>query len=62
MLVARRYNFACVTKRSNCTTVPRLLSMIKFTGTSAYVALVTRTDKFVFQFAYLHNVYNCSSH
>ena len=28
MLVARRYNFACVKKRSNCTTVPRLLSMI----------------------------------
>ena len=28
MLVARGYNFACVKKRSNCTTVPRLLSMI----------------------------------
>ena len=29
MLVARGYSFACVKKRSNCTTVPRLLSMIK---------------------------------
>ena len=28
MLVARGYNFACVKKRSNCKTVPRLLSMI----------------------------------
>ena len=28
MLVARGYNFACVKKPSNCTTVPRLLSMI----------------------------------
>ena len=28
VLVARGYNFACVKKRSNCTTVPRLLSMI----------------------------------
>ena len=36
MLVARGYNFAWVKKRSNCTTVPRLLSMIvaidKFAG------------------------------
>ena len=36
-LVARGYNFACVKKRSNCTTVPRLLSMI--------VALVTNRPK-----------------
>ena len=28
VLVARGYNFACVKRRSNCTTVPRLLSMI----------------------------------
>ena len=28
VLVARGYNFACVKKRSNCITVPRLLSMI----------------------------------
>ena len=28
MLVARGYNFACVIKRSNCTTVPRRLSVI----------------------------------
>ena len=28
MLAARGYNFACVKKRSNCTTVPRLLSVI----------------------------------
>ena len=28
VLVARGYSFACVKKRSNCTTVPRLLSMI----------------------------------
>ena len=28
MLVARGYNFACIKKRSNCTSVPRLLSMI----------------------------------
>ena len=28
VLVARGYNFACVKKPSNCTTVPRLLSMI----------------------------------
>ena len=28
VLVARGYNFAWVKKRSNCTTVPRLLSMI----------------------------------
>ena len=28
MLVARGNDFACVKKRSNCTTVPRLLSMI----------------------------------
>ena len=28
MLVARGYNFACIKKRSNCITVPTLLSMI----------------------------------
>ena len=28
MLKVRGYNFACVKKRSNCTTVPRLFSMI----------------------------------
>ena len=28
MLVARGYNFASLKKRSNCTTVPTLLSMI----------------------------------
>ena len=28
MLVARGYNFACVKRRSDCTTVPTLLSMI----------------------------------
>ena len=28
MLVARGYNFACIKKRSNCITVPALLSMI----------------------------------
>ena len=36
-LVARGYNFACVKKRLNCTTVPRRLSMI--------VALVTNRPK-----------------
>lgn len=28
MLVVRGYNFACLEKRSNCTTIPTLLSMI----------------------------------
>ena len=28
VLVARGYNFACVKRRSDCTTVPTLLSMI----------------------------------
>ena len=28
MLKVRGYNFACVKKRSNCTAVPRLFSMI----------------------------------
>ena len=29
MLVARGYNFVCIKKRSNCITVPTLLSMIE---------------------------------
>ena len=32
MLVARGYNFACIKKRSNCITVPTLLSMIVATS------------------------------